>query len=207
MELKQFYEYTGIPTEESINEFKETFERFESDKSSARHSYHNLYAALFEDRSKVNDVLEVGVYYGASLRAWKVLFENAHIVGLDNNTNHLFQEDRIRTLYADQNSFPSFDYVYHILKNQTYEMIVDDGSHYWHNIVDTLNKTMKWVNPGGWYIVEDIRLEYEEMAKEFAESIEKNTGFKTFLINMNDALDPDPQGIFDNIVLAVHKVK
>lgn len=206
MELKDFYEYTGTPTEEAVNEFKETFERFESDKASSRHNYHELYSALFQDRAKVNDVLEVGIHYGASLRAWKVLFENAHIVGLDNNTSHLFQEDRIRTLYADQNSFPTFDYVYHILKNQEYELVVDDGSHYWQNIVDTAGKTLKWVREGGWYVVEDIRLEYYELAQEFAKSIEERTGFKVFLINMNNSVDPDPQGLFDNIVLVVHKV-
>jgi hypothetical protein len=207
MVLKDLYEYTGTPTKEKIERFKSVFEEYGADKSSDRHNYHDVYAALFKDEDTVNDVLEVGVYQGASLRSWRKIFQGVDVVGLDNNQAFLFQEHNIRTLFVDQNSLPSFDYVYHILKGQRYEMIVDDGSHMWENIVDTLNKTFpKWLNIGGWYIVEDIKLQDEEKAVEFAKSLE-SMGHKVFLINMNDMVKDDIYGLYDNIVLAVQKQK
>ena len=41
---------------------------------------------------------------GASLRGWKQYFKNANIFGADIDAGILFNEDRIKTFYCDQNN-------------------------------------------------------------------------------------------------------
>lgn len=48
------------------------------------HGFTDIYGALLDrDRGQVQRVLEVGVYYGASLTMWRDYFQNANVVGVD----------------------------------------------------------------------------------------------------------------------------
>lgn len=201
--LEEFYAYAGSPID--LQHFEDIFNSTGSDKS-ARHNYHEVYSALFNRREFVDNILEIGIYLGGSLRSWKILFENSDILGLDYERNFFIQEDRIQCMYVDQRDIRTFYDVYKSVGGKTYDFIVDDGCHNPIETLTTFNAALPWLNKGGWFIVEDIRLADELTWQIVSDTLPSN--YKAFLINMNHLRDMenDPHGLKDNIVLAVKRI-
>ena len=62
---------------------KELFDKFSCDKAS-RHSYHEIYEPHFEPlKDKEINILEIGIFKGASTAAFTKYFSKAHIYGID----------------------------------------------------------------------------------------------------------------------------
>ena len=154
-----------------INELKNLFNSFESDKA-ILHNYNYLYAALFFNlKNNANDVLEVGTYKGASLKSWKAYFSKSMIYGIDIDPDTVFEEDRIKTMIADQNSLDSLSIVNSLWK-QKYDVIIDYGWHQPEASVYTMIAFISELKPKGIYVLEDIDQEkyrkfYEELAVIF----------------------------------------
>ena len=201
--LKEFYEYAGLPID--IEQFESIFNETQSDKST-RHNYHDIYSALFKNRSTVKNILEIGIYHGASLKSWKHLFENSQILGLDYEKSFFIEEDRIESLYVDQRDIRTFYDVYQTVNSRMYDFIIDDGCHDPVETLTTFNAALPWLNINGWFVVEDIRLVDEETWQKVSDTLPLN--YKSFLINMNDLRDMenDPYKLKDNIVLAVKRI-
>lgn len=203
-ELGWLYEYSFTPTREAVNELLELFKRFNSDKGFP-HTYHPIYSALFLNRSSVKNVLEVGIYKGASLRAFKEYFPNANIVGLDIDSSTFLDEDRVQSLYANQVDSNSFPRVRAVTGEVEYDLIIDDGCHEILETVNTFECILPWLKIGGWYVIEDIKNKHKLQWKYIARSLPIN--YEAFLIDMNkDTFDPESGvGMTDNTVLVVHK--
>ena len=201
--LKEFYEYAGLPID--IEQFESIFNETQSDKST-RHNYHDIYSALFKNRSTVKNILEIGIYHGTSLKSWKHLFENSQILGLDYEKSFFIEEDRIESLYVDQRDIRTFYDVYQTVNSRMYDFIIDDGCHDPVETLTTFNAALPWLNINGWFVVEDIRLVDEETWQKVSDTLPLN--YKSFLINMNDLRDMenDPYKLKDNIVLAVKRI-
>jgi len=201
--LEEFYKYTGESNDKEL--FERVFNHFNSDKST-RHNYHEVYSSLFFDREKVESILEIGIYHGASLRAWKELFHTSHVIGVDYEHQFFIQEDRIESLYVDQRDLRTFYDVHKSLNGRIYDFIVDDGCHDPYETLMTFNAVLPWLNVNGWFVVEDIRLVDEPQWQKVSDSLPSN--YKSFLINMNHLRDMenDPHGLKDNIVLVVYRV-
>lgn len=147
------------------------FEEYGTDK--ANHGYAKVYEPLLHDRrDTVLRVLEIGIgtmlpdvpfsmvdyvpeHYrpGGSLRAWRDYFPNATIWGLDVRGDTLFDEPRIVTKLADSTNKAALDSV---LGAETFDLIIDDGNHYPAAQRITLRNLWDRVNPGGFYVIEDI---------------------------------------------------
>jgi cobalamin biosynthesis Co2+ chelatase CbiK len=186
---------------DEVTLFAETFKKYQSDKT-GYHTYERVYSSLFEDRSVVNNVLEVGIHLGSSLRAWRELFPNANIIGLENNTERFFTEERILSMYVDQSIMETFDHFKSVMRGTEFEFIVDDGCHYLQETKDTFKQLLPLLKVGGWFVVEDIREEFEEEWKLIAENLGSSYGHS--LINMNDIAETNGK---DNIVFAVRRLK
>lgn len=201
--LEDLYAYTGKPEDADL--FEKIFNAFESDKAT-RHNYHEVYSALFWDRDSVREILEVGIYHGGSLRAWKDLFKNARVLGLDFEKYFFFQDDRVETSFVDQRDIRTFYDIHEATQGRSYDFIVDDGCHNPIETLTTFNAVLPWLNVGGWFIVEDIRLVDEGTWTKVSNTLPSN--YKAFLINMNHLRDMenDPYGLKDNIVLAVQRI-
>jgi 23S rRNA U2552 (ribose-2'-O)-methylase RlmE/FtsJ len=107
------------------------------------------------DRNNTNDVLEVGTYKGASLKSWKSYFPKSKIYGIDIDPDTVFEEDRIKTMIADQNSLDSLSKVNSLWK-QKYDVIIDDGWHQPQASVYTMIAFISELKPKGIYVLEDI---------------------------------------------------
>jgi predicted O-methyltransferase YrrM len=176
-----------------INELKTLFNSFESDKA-ILHNYNYLYAALFSNfKNNTNDILEVGTYKGASLKSWKAYFIKSRIYGIDIDPDTVFEEDRIKTMIADQNSLDSLSIVNSLWK-QKYDVIIDDGWHQPEASVYTMIAFISELKPKGIYVLEDIDQErYRKFYGELA-VIFRKYGYYSEYIDLPKIVPPTNSG-------------
>lgn len=199
--LDNFYKNVGTPTEDKVKLFRDTFIKYGSDKT-GYHNYEVIYSALFDDESKLSNIIEMGIHTGASLRAWKEIFYNAEVIGLENNLERFITEKRITSIFVDQTSEKTFDDFIEFVGDKKFEFIVDDGSHYFEETKRTFNRLLPVLDINGWFVVEDISLEFEELWLDIAQELPAN--YEWYLINLNDLAQTDVE---DNIVLTVRRIK
>lgn len=159
------------PTGDSLTEI---MNRNGSDKGSGHHNYTAYYSKLFEPiRQEKLDLLEIGIGSvnphipsnmwgtpggytpGSSLRGWREYFPNSHIYGCDIDKSILFESPRITTFFVDQTS-PQVLREQIGNKSQMYDIIVDDGLHYFPTNWVTLKEIFSKLKDNGYYIIEDI---------------------------------------------------
>lgn len=105
-------------------------------------------------------LLEVGVLGGASLRMWEAYFERGTITGLDIAPETIWTSERIQTIVIDVKVFTPPDLL-------GYDVIVDDGSHAWRDIIEAHHRLWPHVRPGGWYCIEDLDAQEFSSSKVF----------------------------------------
>lgn len=129
---------------------------YRSDKGSVYHGYLDIYEKYFSKyRNKLNNLLEIGLWEGESLRMWREYFTVGNLVGADildlshvklpNTTIHICdQSDRIQLQNLIDKSFNKFD------------IIIDDGGHWQHQQQVTLAYMFKYLASGGVFVIEDL---------------------------------------------------
>jgi trans-aconitate methyltransferase len=137
-----------------------------------------LYADAYEvvlrvRRKQIRRVLEIGIgtmnprarssmfgfgaaHYrpGASLRAWRDYFPNAQIIGLDVQPDTQFTEERIQTFICDTTDAAAVEQF--LSSQETFDLIIDDGSHDPADQLATLKNFFPALKPSGIYAIEDI---------------------------------------------------
>lgn len=114
-----------------------------------RHSYIPVYERLLPENCKA--LYEIGVAKNAlSLRLWAEVFPDALIVGCDIDVIELESPlpDNVRIVQADGTTF---------MPDQTFDVIIDDGSHRGRDQVKSYDLLWPSLNSGGIYFVEDLR--------------------------------------------------
>lgn len=136
------------------------FLREGADKSSAGHGYVKTYEELFAPiREKVSCLLEIGIYQGASIRAWLEYFPNALIIGIDCEPQYLHGSDRYWWFKGRQED-PFF--LGDVLgKIPQPEIIIDDGSHMPAHQIASFTRLWPALAPGGLYAIEDCQAWYD----------------------------------------------
>jgi hypothetical protein len=192
---------------EFADRFADAFDRSHSDKASY-HAYHEIYSHLLGDRD-VKSFLEIGLFLSnneptTDLHAWAEVFPNAEIFGADWKAHLLFNTDRIKTYYVNQDVPESFDY----LKNQLPEkidVILEDASHILEKTITTFEQMFDRVADGGIYMIEDILVrrysdsDWEQNVQELDEYFSQ-TGLNYEIFSTSTI-----RKCVDSIVLAVHK--
>jgi lipopolysaccharide biosynthesis glycosyltransferase/SAM-dependent methyltransferase len=148
--------------------------QYGSDKGGPLHNYTTLYYSLLQAKQQNPlRIFELGLGTnnvtiksnmgpngkpGASLRGWAEFFPQARIFGADIDKAILFQEERIQTFYTDQLDRITIKGMWlHKDLQQGFDLIVDDGLHTYDANVCFLENSIHKLNPGGYYIIEDIR--------------------------------------------------
>lgn len=143
-----------------------------SDKGSY-HGYSNLYALLLHplvSQTKVR-ILEIGLgtnrtsvpsnmgtggVPGASLRAWASFSKSIEVVGLDIDTEVLFQEPRISTHFVDQLNQDSWLDIPEKLLEGGFDLVIDDGLHAPLANLNTIISTISLLKKRATIVIEDI---------------------------------------------------
>lgn len=134
--------------------------RHGSDKGSLLHNYCDVYQSYFHPfREQVRSILEIGVQFGKSLAAWEEYFPNAKILGIDVAQNGLNYpaDGRIEFMLADQSNREDLGKV---IRKGPFDIIIDDGSHYAHDIITSFAELFESLTPGGFYVIEDLHATY-----------------------------------------------
>ena len=163
----------GVPM--AADELSVLARKYRTDK--VWHNYTSLYHSLFGDmRLHVTRFLEVGVFYGASLRMWHEYFPSAVVHGVDLfqvlpgpsamkfnpksfwNKWHRGQLDKRFVLHKmNQSDVRQMqNLTSHLLRDgPQFDIVVEDGSHRQRDQQMNLALLLRIVRPGGYYIIED----------------------------------------------------
>ncbi|RTM08644.1 MAG: glycosyltransferase [Hyphomicrobiales bacterium] len=125
--------------------------------------YLEEYERIFSKyRNRPVRILEIGVQNGGSLEIWSRFFPLAELIlGCDINQNCgllRFEDARIGVVVGDANLEETQRNI--IEKSETFDIIIDDGSHRSSDIVRTFARYFPRLVDGGTFVVEDLHASY-----------------------------------------------
>ena len=103
-------------------------------------------------RDEIKLMMEVGVADGSCLLAWREVFPNATIVGMDVHPSDKAHGDRIEFHLGDQRSRQDCE---RAAGGRQFDLIIEDAVHSLENTLLTLYWLWPFVRPGGMYVVEE----------------------------------------------------
>ena len=125
------------------------------------HYYYRVYSIIFNPiKFDVTKLLELGVAYGSSLKAYREFFPNAEIWGIDNGSLRLlgilFYQilkgmDRINLINRDAFDPKTLDKV-----PDDFDIIIEDTDHKLTTQIKALRLYWSKLKKGGFFIIEDI---------------------------------------------------
>ena len=123
------------------------------------HWYENWFSPI---RETVTNILEIGVWEGASGKAFVDYFPNSQIIGFDIMDTTRYNTERIKNRILNQGSPKQLDNFVNECKSKDlqFDIILDDGSHQVNHQQLTFGKLFSLVKPGGLYIIEDLCFSY-----------------------------------------------
>lgn len=140
-----------------------------SDKCPQIHHYYTPFYNLLLSGKKqsIKKVIEIGIgnydtmskwcstyVDGASLKMWKDYFPNAQIYGMDILPGAMISEDRIQTFLGNQGLQEDLDKMLN-KTGKDIDLVIDDGSHFYHDQVITCKYLMSMLKEDVLYIIED----------------------------------------------------
>lgn len=134
---------------------RNAFKRYSTDKHHV-HGYERYYNQVFN--TPINSILEIGIKKGNSLAAWRSLFPEARICGMDVTSQH-FNSKYLD--YAKPEIFIKDSTSFKI--NGKYDVIIDDGSHFYKDIIRTFFNLKD--NFTKYYVIEDAMYKQDFIVK------------------------------------------
>ena len=118
----------------------------------SNHAYGDAYESLFPDRHAVKLLMEIGNADGSGMLAFREIFQDATIVGLDIHGCSCERGPRLEFHTGDQRLQESCE---RAAAGRLFDVIVEDAYHSLDNTLLTLFWLWPFVRPGGMYIVEE----------------------------------------------------
>jgi lipopolysaccharide biosynthesis glycosyltransferase len=135
--------------------------KHKADKSSLFHNFAAKYDRILSCfRESSTSVLEIGVAQGQSSKMWADYFPNAMIHGADITEASKVCEaycPRIKVHITDQRNEAQLK---HLEQFGPFDMILDDGNHWWMEQILSFKTLFPFVKKGGIYIIEDSCTSY-----------------------------------------------
>jgi hypothetical protein len=127
--------------------------QYGTDKSTY-HNFTDFYDShLNKLKNEVENILEIGVFYGASLKMWKNYFVNAKIFGIDTEHKKEYDDDKITTFVCEQTDLNKIN---ELFEDEFFDLIIDDGCHNMKEQQMAFLFFSKKLKRGGIYIIEDL---------------------------------------------------
>ena len=131
---------------------------FGTDKNSTHHNYGRQYGPIFESlRYRSIKMLEIGVFGGQSVMAWRRAFPAAvSIVGVDINAECKIYQNPAQGIWIEIGDQTDADFLADINRRHgPFDLILDDGSHRNIDVLPTFEILFPMLKDGGLYVVED----------------------------------------------------
>jgi SAM-dependent methyltransferase len=132
------------------------------DSGGHRHPYTVPYSLLFETmRRKPIKFLELGVFRGASIIAWRQYFSKARIYGYDNDVGALSAIPMLPDVQCTRVDVSQRDELVAALSRDTadgelFDIVLDDAAHDVVHQSLLIREGLRFVKPGGLLIIEDV---------------------------------------------------
>jgi predicted O-methyltransferase YrrM len=101
------------------------------------------------------NILEIGVYYGGSLKYLSDKFKDGNIYGIDIEDKTQYNEDRIKTYIVNQEDRDALN-KFLDETNIEFDIIIDDGGHTMKQHQISISVLFKHLKSGGVYVIEDL---------------------------------------------------
>jgi hypothetical protein len=112
-------------------------------------------------------LLEIGLAGGASLRTWEKYFPNSTIVGVDINlAAKAYARPRVTIEIADQSDAGQLSILGET--HGPFDIIIDDGSHFWEHQITTLQTLFPFLRDDGFYVIEDLHTSFYGRQSQWA---------------------------------------
>ena len=188
----------------------ELFEYYGSDKSNyikkrsnKGHGFSKYYSQYLKDfKYEEINILEVGSFAGASAAAFIKYLKNCSVFCFDVNiSKFIYSSNKIHVYGLDINNQNKIKRIIKKIKGNfninSFEMIIDDGSHYLSDILLSFNFFFKYVKKGGVYVIEDLKypnyFQYNNdiehiFVYQVLYKIQKKEFFSSSIIDKNDQI-------------------
>jgi cephalosporin hydroxylase len=127
------------------------------------HSYLELYQKiLIKKKDTAQNVLEIGIAEGGSIKMWSEFFTNATIHGLDiihmdNVWSEIKHNNKI-VLYTSTDAYEEAFFKTEFLnENKRFDVMIDDGPHTLESMLKFIRLYSKLMTDNGILIIEDIQ--------------------------------------------------
>ena len=188
----------------------------DSNKNLIGHGYAKFYELHFNYfKNKEIKLLEIGTWKGASVASFYYYFNKAIIFCLDRNYKFQFKSNRINFFYCNtrnSDDLKKFEDLLINKKSENLDLIIDDASHIYSDMLNNFKSFFKKVKSGGFYVIEDFNhyKYYSYLDDSSFNSLEIEEIFKLLKNKQffeSDNLDKDFQNYcFNNILeISVHK--
>lgn len=141
---------------------EELVDNSRTDKNTT-HSYLPLYQKILVNKKETaKNVLEIGIFYGGSIKLWSDFFTNATVYGLDiMRTGRVWEgiknKERI-ILYTSINAYDKYFFNTHFLdKNIKCDFMLDDGPHTLESMKQFIRLYSQIMTDDGVLIIEDVQ--------------------------------------------------
>jgi len=177
------------------------------------HNYLEFYENQFQDiRLEKNNILEIGVLHGGSLKLWSEYFPNSIIYGVENFSNpisvftghslvnygipvkeedviaDLSQYERISLNVFDSTNAEAIKENFESIK---FNVIIDDASHALLNQLSNIENYFPYLADSGLYIIEDV-----VYSRPLIDFIRNKTGGTAECIDFNVNVRHDDRIVF-----------
>ena len=153
--------------------------------------------APFIDRGSPVRLLEIGVRNGGSLELWSKFLPPGSIVrgiDIDERIEGLtFESSNIAAMVGDATDR---SHIERLFGNDTFDIIIDDGSHCSSDVISSFRWLYEHLSPGGKYVIEDLHCSYRPSYKG---GYRVNHSSVEWLKHLIDALNADHIPAIDRI--------
>jgi cephalosporin hydroxylase len=139
------------------------YDKYGADKGTKKHMYSEVYEAYFyKHKDDPINVLEIGVFKGASVQAHHDYFSSANLyaadifVRVDPKDIPILNEERVHWIKANSTAPNAADVVKKHWGDIEFDLIIDDGAHDPVSMLATLKNFMPFLKEGGTYFIEDL---------------------------------------------------
>ena len=117
------------------------------------HGYTEIYNDYISDTDKIT-LLEIGVWHGDSVRMWNEYNENINLHVIDIDPNVMNNGEKVTTHIGNQSDHSFLRGV--LDKIEILDVVIDDGSHHFNDIMNSFNTIFPKLKSGGIYFIEDL---------------------------------------------------
>ena len=164
--------------------------KFNTDKLEL--GYVELYESYFKPlREKKLNILEIGVFRGASIKVWSEYFINSTIVGIDINKvdEKVFNTNK-KNIEIHQGSQSDKDFLDKIIsKYKKFDIIIDDGSHYPKDVIKSFKILFPALDSNGLYFIEDMQTSYNHFFYGNPFDLKYSNTHMNFFKHLTDSLN------------------